>query len=208
MKLWIKWLFHERKSWKKGRMTSTLSSLAQPTGLHCPGAGGWLSPSDLLELLTLITALCPHTVQMGPFVGLPWSSGVRGRGRAGGSRRGLPGGFTLSFKEGGETPKHRAEKQALFRKAEREHFYSQHCSAGFVAGIYYHLKLKGWWSSCMRDDTGPERGKGVGGMKTLKRISESNSKSRSHVTSWRMPVTTNVFPFVFKFVTKLSFKVI
>lgn len=120
MKLWIKWLFHERKSWKKGRMTSTLSSLAQPTGLHCPGAGGWLSPSDLLELLTLITALCPHTVQMGPFVGLPWSSGVRGRGRAGGSRRGLPGGFTLSFKEGGETPKHRAQKRALFRKAERE----------------------------------------------------------------------------------------
>lgn len=69
-------------------MAGTLSPPAQPTGLHCTGAGGWLSPSDPLQLLALITALCPHTVQMGPFVGLSWSLGVMGKGWAGESRRG------------------------------------------------------------------------------------------------------------------------
>ncbi|TSK92876.1 hypothetical protein Baya_5590 [Bagarius yarrelli] len=60
-------------------MDGTPSPLAQPTGLHCTRAGGWLSPSDPLQLLALITALCPHTVQMGPFVGL---SVGRGREQA------------------------------------------------------------------------------------------------------------------------------
>ncbi|GAA6070514.1 uncharacterized, partial [Tachysurus ichikawai] len=57
-------------------MAGTLSPLAQPTGLHCAGPGGRLSPFDPLQLLALITALCLHTVQMGPFVGLSWSLGV------------------------------------------------------------------------------------------------------------------------------------
>lgn len=139
----------KKRSGKKSRMASTLSPLAQPTGLHCTGAGGLLSPSDPLQLLALITALCPYTVQMGPFVGLSWSLGVMGRGQARESRRGLPWGFTLSFKEGRETQNTGPEKQAVLRKAEREPFlytalFSWLCgwnilsskTQGYVAQLY------------------------------------------------------------------------
>lgn len=138
-------------------MAGTPSPLAQPTGLHCSGAGGWLSPSDPLQLLALITALCPYTVQMGPFVGLSWSLGVMGRGQAGESRRGLPWGFTLSFKEGRETQNTGPENRHSSGRLRENPFYTQHCSAGFVAGIYYHLKLEDTWLSCMGDDTERER---------------------------------------------------
>lgn len=54
-------------------------------------------------------------------------------------QRGMPGGFTLSFKEG---VKHGSD--AIQRTGrQQEAFLSQHCLDGFVTGIYYHLRLRG-----------------------------------------------------------------
>lgn len=133
-------------------MASTPSPLAQPTGLHCSGAGGWLSPSDPVQLLALITALCPHTVQMGPFVGLSWSLGAMGRGGWGNLVGGCHEDLLCHLKKG-ENSKHRAQKQALLRKAKREPFLYTALFIWLCGWNILSSKTQNTCLSCIGDDT-------------------------------------------------------